>query len=570
MTSSRTEASDPESRRRVAVFGGGVGGLTAAHELAERGFEVDLYERNVLGGKARSYRLEGTGTDGREDLPAEIGPHAVMGFYGTLPDQLRRVAGADGGSVLDAFAPLPSSWLAWRGIAARFPTGPAESPSRRWPGPVAPRPAPGGGRQLLSVLTLRDKLILAPKILALLTSGDERHFQRFEHQAVSEFLCLDQLSPEAQQLLKLIDGAGLGVLNRMNTRTLARVLTGFLRTLIRDTDLSHWFLIATGPFSEVMFDPWAEHLRGLGASIHIGHELTALECADGHVTSALVRNGDGVERTVEADWYVLAVPPERAAPILNASPSAIDPALSRVASIEPTILCGMSLYLTKPVPELHDLYYSAGQPWGVAAINYERHWGDPVDARYGDGTVKAYISIDIPDWDAPGVLYGKPARELSPSQIRDEVLEQLRRDLPDGERLLPDSAIHSWYLSPTTRSNGSGAVTHVEHLFVNTPSSLRNQPEATTGVRNLFLSAAYVRTDAGMGIDSMDSAAEAGRRAANGVLAASGSLATRADVPTWTGVRFLEPLRSLDDALFRRRRRNVFDRLAALPMRAAR
>ena len=38
----------------VAVLGGGVAGLTAAHELSERGFAVDVYEaRDLFGGKAR-------------------------------------------------------------------------------------------------------------------------------------------------------------------------------------------------------------------------------------------------------------------------------------------------------------------------------------------------------------------------------------------------------------------------------------------------------------------------------------------------------------------------------------
>ena len=39
----------------VAILGGGVGGLSAAHELAERGFDVTVYEwRDTFGGKARS------------------------------------------------------------------------------------------------------------------------------------------------------------------------------------------------------------------------------------------------------------------------------------------------------------------------------------------------------------------------------------------------------------------------------------------------------------------------------------------------------------------------------------
>src|ERR1700691_3092940 len=40
---------------KVAILGGGVGGLSAAHELIERGFAVSVFERNnVFGGKARS------------------------------------------------------------------------------------------------------------------------------------------------------------------------------------------------------------------------------------------------------------------------------------------------------------------------------------------------------------------------------------------------------------------------------------------------------------------------------------------------------------------------------------
>jgi len=44
----------------VAILGGGVAGLSAAHELAERGFSVDVYERKpVFGGKARSIPVRG-------------------------------------------------------------------------------------------------------------------------------------------------------------------------------------------------------------------------------------------------------------------------------------------------------------------------------------------------------------------------------------------------------------------------------------------------------------------------------------------------------------------------------
>src|SRR5205809_3280850 len=84
-------ASSRGAGRSVAVLGGGVAGLTAAHELAERGFDVTVYERKALGGKARSIPVAGTARDGRRDLPGEHGFRFFPGFYHHVPDTMRRI-----------------------------------------------------------------------------------------------------------------------------------------------------------------------------------------------------------------------------------------------------------------------------------------------------------------------------------------------------------------------------------------------------------------------------------------------------------------------------------------------
>src|SRR5215213_4332261 len=76
----------------IAVLGGGVAGLSAAHELSERGFAVTVYEqRDAPGGKARSIPYVGSGTGGRADLPGEHGFRFFPGFYRHLPDTMSRI-----------------------------------------------------------------------------------------------------------------------------------------------------------------------------------------------------------------------------------------------------------------------------------------------------------------------------------------------------------------------------------------------------------------------------------------------------------------------------------------------
>src|SRR3954452_2343315 len=79
------------ARRSVAVLGGGVAGLTVAHELAERGFDVTVYERRAFGGKARSFGVPHSASGGRRALPGEHGARFIPGCYANLPDTMRRI-----------------------------------------------------------------------------------------------------------------------------------------------------------------------------------------------------------------------------------------------------------------------------------------------------------------------------------------------------------------------------------------------------------------------------------------------------------------------------------------------
>src|SRR5262249_33147883 len=77
---------------RVAVFGGGIAGLTAAHELACRGFTVKLFEQPAssreLGGKARTQYWTSAFAG---ELPGEHGFRFFPAFYEVIIDTMRRI-----------------------------------------------------------------------------------------------------------------------------------------------------------------------------------------------------------------------------------------------------------------------------------------------------------------------------------------------------------------------------------------------------------------------------------------------------------------------------------------------
>src|SRR3954454_19989412 len=176
------------TRRKVAVLGGGMAGLTAAHELAERGFQVTVYERNALGGKTRSIPVAHTAAGGRRELPGEHGFRFFPGFYHHVPDSMRRIPfpGNANGVWDNMIAADGGKWL-------RAGDRPDGGPFGIGPDPQQALTVDGLRRNLTSMLGGREVppnelAYFVERLLVFVTICDERKFGQWEHVSWWDFV----------------------------------------------------------------------------------------------------------------------------------------------------------------------------------------------------------------------------------------------------------------------------------------------------------------------------------------------------------------------------------------------
>jgi geranylgeranyl pyrophosphate synthase/uncharacterized protein with NAD-binding domain and iron-sulfur cluster len=515
---------------KVVVLGGGVAGMSAAHELIERGFEVVVLERRgIAGGKARSVRVthDRHGTSGhqladnptgpvRHRLPGEHGFRFFAGFYRHLIDTMRRTPSFDGRNVADHLVPTTRIGFTQYGkpsftICAAFPRIPSDA------GVLLRNVLQALGP--INELTPDETAFFGARFWQILTSCGERRLGEYERTSWWDFVDAERRSPAYQKFLATGFTRSLvaSKARKASARTVGDMFMQMMLTIADPTGGST-DRVLDGPTNFVWIDPWRHYLESHGVQYLTEAEVEEIACEGGRITGVAVRR-NGKRTLMRGDHYVAALPIERMAPLVSASLLAADPALGNLRALAENVewMNGVQFYLHRDVPTAHGHVIHIDTEWALTSISQLQFWRNVVPDQFGDSDVRGVLSVDVSDWTAPG-SDGRPAAQCSREDAVREVWRQLKRSVNFDQDLLRDEDLHSWFLDPDIEVDParSGYLRNLEPLLVNLVGTWALRPEATTAIPNLFLASDYVRTHTDLA--TMEGANEAARRAVNGLL----------------------------------------------------
>ena len=434
---------------KVAVIGGGLAGITAAIALAETGADVTLLEaRPRLGGATCSFSRDG--------LTVDTGQHIFLGCCSAYRGLLDRLGMTGHTTLQDRF---DVTVLAPGGRKARL---------RRTalPGPLHMLPALGR----YPFLSRTERVSVARPALAMRfvdPADPAADTQRF-----GDWLARRGQSERTRRALwDLFSVSALNIAGDDASLALAAVV---VKTGLLGKNNAADIGVPTLPLGELHGDAGATLLAKLGGQVALSTKVSAIEPDSGGGFRIALAQGD----PVTADAVVLAVPHEKAAPLIPAG-ALPEQTVAGWAGLGASPIVNVHVIYDRPVMDL---------PF-VAAIDSPVQW--------------VFDRTKISAMDRPGQQYLAISLSAADQFADTPVAELQEQFLPALAELFPaarDARVTEFFVTRERRAT-----------FRQTPGSGALRPKTATARPGLVLAGAW--TDTGWP-DTMEGAVRSGLAAA--------------------------------------------------------
>ena len=453
--------------KNIIIIGGGIGGLSAALDLSDSGFNVEIYERNsVCGGQARSIHTKRC---------SNVYAWRVWtdGYYNFL-NMAKRI------NVLDNLVKLPKY---------------------------------GARTMSLDIANFKSKweyLKLLIKLAGMNIMSDKRLRK-------NDITFYDYINPGEQATIDFIDEF-VGPIIGMEARkaTLFTIARGYHMTYTANGLLKYTQIyVANQPYDDAIFAPWVKVLREKGVIIHTQTPVESIEY-DGVRVKSITVGG----KPVEADDFILSLDQTAVAKLFTPSPLSEIPLFSDVCNIHKIgneLYFGFMLYFSEKFANASDSFTTYKQPWKPVIQNYSTVWTEK--ARKKCDSVEL---LQVSCLNLVAGYNGKTLQECSVDEAFAETMLQLRlSDTMNEIRTVSGKNIwevmDGYEIWPYWATDSDGHIYNTldEYKLSINSGVYELMPTTKTPVPNLYFGSVMARTDVPM--VSMEVACTAGRNAAGAI-----------------------------------------------------
>ena len=465
---------------KIIIIGGGIGGLTVAHELSKyKKYEIHIYEKNnIIGGLAKSRRDD-------DGCATEYSWRVYFGFYYNLFRILKEIPTKNNKTVYDNLTKYKHLNIAD------------------------------------TKLNFIDKIKLGYILLDGVSSCNDR---LKELDSISWYEYIKDISKS--NILRLIS-PWFG-LDRYKGSTYSIIKSGIEQQIIRkyvNLNFTYKDYVLKYPTSEGFFDFWEKYLINNNVYFHKNCELTNVKLMNKKIISVDIKNNLTLsQETIYSninDKVIFSMPIEVLSkiiletPELNIGPLQNMHLLKKIARQD---LLSVQLYFNKKILLAPDTnaFLIIDSPWDLIILLYDEIY---INTKLCNKiqNVKGGWSIVICTTYVPGIIYKKTMMNSSYEEIKEEVLYQINNSSKLKEIIykynsfnLEDDMIVHWsplYESYSFDKNLNHMI-NTEPKFSNNINTLSLRPSVKTHIDNLYISTAYCKE--ALDIFCMEGAATSG------------------------------------------------------------
>jgi len=517
-------------RKKVIIMGGGIGGLTAAHELAKlpNKFEIIILEHNShLGGQAAE--LDSTSTKGHKALCW----HALSSGYKYFLNVLDEIVDKDGIKLISHIKPLTKFIYAMDDYnhieyTNSFVTNNITQFLK-------------GYKKLYKVYPPFKDVINILYIYLQANTICEEKLMYYDKYLWKDFI--GKLSPKMKRWVLDSTSIYLGMdYNHLSTNVMFELMRKTQQNTLVDNQ--YVFYSFAGSMYNLLYKPWKTHLEDRGVKILLNHEVTKIYHIDGFNTISSI---DVINKNVElpgedfsteiitSDIFVNAMDTKSLSKLYPINDEVKMNRFIKLHNLSSQIQTQVLYYLPyrlQPVGTQPTILILPDSPWFLMV----RIEGDIWETDNYD-----MLSCGIGIFDVRGIN-GKHANSCTREELATECWQQICKS---KHNLKLSEAIPKWDIWDSFKFNNTTyKLDTYEPKFSNNINTWDLRPDFhDADIKNLYHATSYTKTFTN--IYNMESAAEAGFKAAKLIISKATETSPptyKKDIPNW----FFRCMRRLD------------------------